>query len=100
MSRVDFVFVALGIFCYFATMMELKTATVRAAQFDEINKKKKLYNDHMIEQKHIELLKKQAEERKLKHKVNFKQMASTVEMLSNLSDQEIMRKSKVTSGKF
>ncbi len=100
MNRIDFVFIALGVFCYFATMMQLKDMAGRAEQIEEINKKKAQYANYMLDQKRRESLKKQAEERKNKRKVDFQQMASTVEMLSNLSDQEVMRQSKVTSGKY
>ena len=100
MSKVDFVFIAIGIFCYFATTMRLKEEANRAAKQAEINKKKQVYSNHMWEQKRIEMLRKQAIERKQRSKVNFAQLANTVEILSDISDQEVMRRSKVTSGKY
>ena len=100
MNRIDLVFIMLGIFSYFSIMMNLKEAANRASKYAEINKKKQIYADHVFEQKRMETMKKQAAERKLKNKTNFAQLANTVEILSNISDQEIMRKSKVTSGKY
>ena len=100
MSRVDFVFIALGIFSYFSILMKLKDDIVKATKYAELSKKKQIYADHMFEQKRLEMLKKQAAERKMKSRLNFDQLANTVEMLSNISDQEIMRSSKITSGKY
>jgi Tfp pilus assembly protein PilO len=100
MSRVDFVFIALAIFSYFSIMMELKEASDKNSKYEELNRKKQIYAERMFEMKRLETMKKQAAERKLKHKVNFEQLANTVEMLSNISDEEVKRKSRVTSGKF
>ena len=100
MSKIDFVFVALGIFCYLTTMLRLRDQDSRVAQYEELQKKKKLYADFMLEQKRKETLAKAAEERKSKRKLDFKQMASTMERLSEMSDQEVMRQSRITSGKY
>lgn len=100
MTRVDVVFILLGIFCYFSISMQLKEQDGRLQKYEETQKKKKLYADYMLEQKRRESLKKAAEERRRRNKVDFQSMASTVEMLSNFSDQEVMRRSRITSGKF
>jgi hypothetical protein len=100
MNKIDFVFVILGIYCYFSTMSKLKEQSHKMVQYEDMQKKKKLYADYKQEQKRRETLAKAAEERKRKRSVDFQKMASTIEMLSNLSDQEVMRQSHITSGKF
>jgi hypothetical protein len=81
-------------------MSKLRDQARKMLQYEDIQKKKKLYTDYKVEMKRRENLAKAAEERKRKRSIDFKKMASTVEMLSNLSDQEVMRKSHITSGKF
>jgi hypothetical protein len=100
MNKIDFVFIILGIYCYFSTMSKLKEQSHKMVQYEDMQKKKKLYADYKLEQKRRETLAKAAEERKRKRSVDFQKMASTIEMLSNLSDQEVMRQSHITSGKF
>ena len=100
MTKIDIVFVLIGIYCYFSITYQLRVQNAKAAEFDELQKKKELYANKLIEQKRRESLAKAAAERKQRNKIDMKAMASTVEMLSNFSDQEVMRQSKVTSGKY
>ncbi|MDR2401698.1 MAG: hypothetical protein LBD73_08625 [Deferribacteraceae bacterium] len=100
MNKIDFVFIALGLYCYFSTMSKLKEQSQKMLQYEDMQKKKKLYADYKLELKRREDMARAAEERKRRRSVDFQKMASTVEMLSNLSDQEVMRKSHITSGKF
>ncbi len=100
MSKIDLVFVLIGIFCYFSTIMRLRYQDVRLAQYVENQKKKQAYASHMIDLKRRESLAKAAEERKSRRKLDFQQMQNTIELLSNMSDEEVMRKSRVTNGKY
>ncbi|MDR2870462.1 MAG: hypothetical protein LBV04_08435 [Deferribacteraceae bacterium] len=99
MTKVDFLFYAFGIFCYFSIIFEMKSQQLKVEQYNELQKKKEIYASRMIEQKRQDALAKATEERKAKNKVDLRSMTSTMEKLSAMSDQEIMRKSKVTSGK-
>ncbi|MDR2105650.1 MAG: hypothetical protein LBP51_07855 [Deferribacteraceae bacterium] len=100
MSKIDFVFIVLGLYCYFSTMSKLKDQSQKLRQYEDLQKKKKQFADYKLELKRRENMAKLAEERKRKRNVDFQKMASTVEMLSNLSDQEVMRQSHITSGKY
>jgi hypothetical protein len=100
MNKIDFVFVLLGIYCYFSTMSKLKDQVYKMSQYEQMQKKKKQYADYKLEMKRRESLAKAAEDRKKRRSIDLQKMASTVEMLSNLSDQEVMRQSHITSGKF
>jgi hypothetical protein len=100
MSKIDFVFVVLGIFCYFSTMMKLKEQATKVAQYEELQKKKRVYANHMQEQKKRESLAKAAMEKKQKRKADIQGMASTIEQLAAISDMEVMRQSRITNGKY
>lgn len=100
MTKIDIVFFLIGVFCYFSIMMRLKEQDSRSAQYTLMQEKKQKYAHRIIEQKKKETMAKAVEERKRRRKIDFEHLAGTVEMLSNLSDQEVMRKSRITSGKF
>lgn len=98
MSKVDLFFYALGIFCYFSIIFQMKSQQAKVDQYNELQKKKEIYASRMIEQKRLDAIAKANEERRAKNKVDLKSMTSTMEKLSAMNDQEIMRKSKVTNG--
>jgi hypothetical protein len=100
MSKIDFVFVILGIFCYFSTMMKLKEQDTKVAQYEEIQKKKRVYANYMQEQKKRESLAKAATEKRNKRKMDIQGMTSAMEQLTALSDIEVMRQSHITNGKY
>ena len=100
MAKVDIIFYMLGIFCYFSISYQMKVQQAKVEEYNELQKKKEIYANRLIEQKRREAAEKAVEERKKKNKVDMKSMRNTMEMLSSISDQEVMRQSKVTSGKY
>lgn len=97
MSKVDLLFVILGIFCYFSILLKLKEQTVMRERYEALMEKRKKYAGMLAEQKLKEGMRKAAAERKQQRKSEFNNIASAAEMLSKLSDQEVMRQSRVTS---
>ncbi|MDR2883990.1 MAG: hypothetical protein LBV09_02660 [Deferribacteraceae bacterium] len=100
MSKIDLVFTILGVFCYVSIYLQFRDQRGRVEMYEQAQQKKLRYASFMQEQKRREAAAKLAEEKKRRRKADFDNMASTVERLSNISDQEVMRKSKITSGKF
>jgi response regulator of citrate/malate metabolism len=77
----------------------MKSQQNKVDAYIELQKKKELYAQRMMEQKRLDAIAKATAERKSKNKVDLKSMANTMEKMSAMADEEIMRKSKVTNGK-
>jgi hypothetical protein len=95
----DVLFYLLGIFCYLAILTRFKENNRRYNEYVTLAKKRQAYSNHMLEEKRREFLARKTEERKKLNQPDYQAMASTVEFLSDMSDKEVMRKSRV-AGSF
>lgn len=96
MNKIDAVFYLIGIACYFLTMYGFREQHDRIAKYEELQKKKDMYATRLIESKRAEAMKRAAEEKKKRIKgPDIASMTNTMQVLSDISDQEVMRQSRV-----
>ena len=99
MERIDILIGLLGIASYIAIVMDLRSYERRLIQFEEIQQKRRLYTQRLLEKRKAERARELAAERRAARQSEVAQLSGVVEKLGAMEDAEIMRKNRVTSGK-
>ncbi|MBQ3032780.1 MAG: hypothetical protein IJD28_00235 [Deferribacterales bacterium] len=100
MEKVDILIALLGVASYVAIMMDLRSYERRLKQFEEIQEKKRLYTQRLLEKKKAERARELAAEKRAARQNEVAQLSGVVEKLGAMEDAEVMRKSRVTGGKL
>lgn len=99
MEKVDILIALLGLASYMAIMMDLRSYEQKLAQYEEIQEKKRQYSQRLLERRKADRARELAAERRAARQQEAAQLSGVVEKLGALEDEEVMRKSRITSGK-
>ena len=99
MEKVDILITLLGVASYLAIMMDLRNYERRLAQFEELQEKKRQFNQRMLEKKKADHAREVAAEKRAARQNEVAQLSGVVEKLGAFQDAEIMRQSRITSNK-
>lgn len=99
MEKVDILITLLGVASYIAIMVDLRSYERRLIQFEELQEKKRQFNQRMLEKRKAEHAREIAAEKRAARQNEVAQLSGVVERLGAIQDAEIMRQSRITSNK-
>ena len=80
-------------------MMDLRNYERKLAMFEELQEKKRQFNQRMLEKKKADHAREVAAEKRAARQQEVAQLSGVVEKLGAINDAEIMRQSRITSNK-
>lgn len=99
MEKVDILITLLGIASYIAIMMDLRNYERKLALFEELQEKKRIFNQRLLEKKKADHARELAAEKRIARQQEVAQLSGVVEKLGAINDAEIMRQSRITNNK-
>lgn len=99
MEKVDILITLLGIASYIAIMMDLRNYERKLALFEELQEKKRIFNQRLLEKRKADHARELAAEKRIARQQEVAQLSGVVEKLGAINDAEIMRQSRITNNK-